>query len=477
MHLRCARTAAILVALCLAVAHGQSPVGSGFTYQGQLKQNGQPFNGPANLIFRLFDAATGGSLLGTQTLNGVNVSGGLLIVPLNAGGEFGANAFNGDSRWLEVTANGTLLTPRQVLTATPYAAFSLAPWSRNGSALAYVAGNVGIGTSSPAALLHVNGNIGVGVANIPAGLTSELGGTNTPILNLDVNFRHPNLHTAFIGGAFRIDARNDVADPLFQFISRPAGSNTETIIAALTRAGNFGVGTTTPAARVEIDSASGQDALRLNGFSEPDMLFTQTGHSRQGIVIWADHFMIANDVASGAAAVLRDDGSWSSASDRRMKTDIAPAAGLLEKALALRPAEFSLKNPERTRDSQRYLGLIAQEVQPVLPELVSGTDMLRLNYDRLAVVAIGAIQEQQALIASQETTIAAQRERIKKLEDQTAASQTALESLRSAANAKDARINDLAARLQKLEASVNALAQAQPTPAVGAALAGRARRE
>jgi hypothetical protein len=406
-------------------------------------QNGQPYSGSANLVFKLFDASSGGNLLGTQTLSGVDVSDGLFTVLLNASGEFGATAFNGDSRWLEVTANGTLLTPRQALTATPYAEFAAAPWIQpvaGGSAIAYIAGDVGIGTTSPSATLHVNGNIGVGVANIPAGLTAELGGTSTPILNLDVNFRHPNLHTAFVGGALRIDSRDDAADPLFQFISRPAGSTTESIIAALTRNGNFGIGTSAPTAKLEVVNTSVQDTLELRSDAyNPVISFGMAGTSRRGFIRWTDQFAIGNDI-SLSFAILKDDGSWYTLSDRRLKTDITPAEGLLGKALALRPAEFYMKNQDRTRDPLPHLGLVAQEVQPVLPDLVSGSDMLSLNYDRLGVVAIGAIQEQQAIISDQKKTIDAQQERITRLED----------SLRDG----DARINDLTARLEKLEASV-----------------------
>lgn len=43
----------------LVHATAQTPLGTGFTYQGELQQAGPPFNGPANLVFRLCDA-TGG---------------------------------------------------------------------------------------------------------------------------------------------------------------------------------------------------------------------------------------------------------------------------------------------------------------------------------------------------------------------------------------------------------------------------------
>jgi hypothetical protein len=149
------RAVAVVAVLALSTALGQTPLGTGFTYQGQLKQNGQPFNGSVNLVFKLFDAASGGNLLGTQTLNGVDVSAGLFTALLDANGEFGASAFNGQSRWLEVSANDTLLAPRQALTATPYATFSSMPWATSGSDISYTAGDVSIGTSSTTAGLQI----------------------------------------------------------------------------------------------------------------------------------------------------------------------------------------------------------------------------------------------------------------------------------------------------------------------------------
>jgi len=58
----------------------EAPLGTAFTYQGRLTQSGQPFNGNANLVFRLFDVPTGGTPLGTQTLPATPVTGGLFTV-------------------------------------------------------------------------------------------------------------------------------------------------------------------------------------------------------------------------------------------------------------------------------------------------------------------------------------------------------------------------------------------------------------
>lgn len=98
-----------------------APLGTAFTYQAQLKNAGVPYSGPADLTFRLYDAPTGGALLGVQTLTNQPIQNGLVTVILNAAGEFGANAFDGGERWLEIEVDGEILTPRQPLTAAPYA--------------------------------------------------------------------------------------------------------------------------------------------------------------------------------------------------------------------------------------------------------------------------------------------------------------------------------------------------------------------
>ena len=99
-----------------------------FTYQGRLTDSGTSANGNYDLQFALFDSLSGGSQVGsTQTLNTVAVSNGVFTVSL----DFGANAFPGANRFLQISARTTgagsftLLTPRQPVTSTPYAVRSL----------------------------------------------------------------------------------------------------------------------------------------------------------------------------------------------------------------------------------------------------------------------------------------------------------------------------------------------------------------
>ncbi len=113
-----------LLAIAGVPAQAQTPLGSSFTYQGQLNQNGNPLNTTADFEFTLWDADAGGNMLGTAiAADNVAIVDGLFTIEL----DFGVMAFNGDARWLEISVAsptaGPLetLTPRQPLTAAPVA--------------------------------------------------------------------------------------------------------------------------------------------------------------------------------------------------------------------------------------------------------------------------------------------------------------------------------------------------------------------
>jgi hypothetical protein len=111
-----------------------APIGSVFTYQGRLTDAGSPADGVYDLRFILYDASVGGSQVGsTLTIDDQPVNQGYFTVTL----DFGASVFDGQSRWLEIAVRSrgnageyTTLSPRQALTAAPYALFSqAAPWN------------------------------------------------------------------------------------------------------------------------------------------------------------------------------------------------------------------------------------------------------------------------------------------------------------------------------------------------------------
>lgn len=117
---------------------GNAALGTGFTYQGYLENSAGPVSDTCDFRFSLWDALgsgsppSGGTQVGaTQDVPDVVVSEGLFTVVLNEGDEFGANAFNGNARWLQIAVQCggdsvyTTLSPRQPLTPAPYALYSV----------------------------------------------------------------------------------------------------------------------------------------------------------------------------------------------------------------------------------------------------------------------------------------------------------------------------------------------------------------
>lgn len=122
-----------IIGMAVADTPKGTSLGNGFTYQGQLKSSDTPYTGSCDFAFGLFDVEFGGTALNTLQKNGVSVNEGYFTVIL----DYGSNAFSGENRWLEIsvrcptgTGDYTLLEPRQVMTAAPYALFAkTSPWS------------------------------------------------------------------------------------------------------------------------------------------------------------------------------------------------------------------------------------------------------------------------------------------------------------------------------------------------------------
>ncbi len=117
---------------CLTGTDSTKAQSTAFTYQGRLSDGGRPVSGVFDLTFTLHGNATNPAPIGTYVLlTAVPVTNGLFTVRLNENDEFDRNAFTGPPRWLEigvrsngVLGNFTVLSPRQSLDATPYAAFA-----------------------------------------------------------------------------------------------------------------------------------------------------------------------------------------------------------------------------------------------------------------------------------------------------------------------------------------------------------------
>ena len=197
--IRLARVTALLLALaCAGQASAQT---TAFTYQGRLTANGLPANGTYELRFDLRDAPTAGTAVGTAVNNsGVAVSNGVFTVTV----DFGAGAFTGANRWLEigVRTNGSVsayavLTPRQPVTSAPHAVQAV-----NAQTAASVTGTV---PATSVSGTFTSGQIpNLDAAKITSGTVADTRlSANVALLNGSPTFAGTVTATTFVGsGAF-----------------------------------------------------------------------------------------------------------------------------------------------------------------------------------------------------------------------------------------------------------------------------------
>ena len=95
-----------------------------------------------------------------------------------------------------------------------------------------------------------------------------------------------------------------------------------------------------------------------------------------------------------------------SSSDKSMKKNTARLSDTLALVESLEPISYYWRDKHQKKlGSQREIGLIAQDVQRFLPEIIgeNGDGTLALDYSRLSVVLIGAVQELSARVRSLES--------------------------------------------------------------------------
>lgn len=264
----------------LFLAAGTRGQSSAFTFQGRLNDSGAPASGNYDIQLQLFDTGTAGT--GTQIGTTVNLS----AVPVTSGvftvqPDFTAAAFPGADRFVEVgvkpagSANPfTILSPRQPITPTPYALFSanaaMATYASNATNFniagtstiggSLTAGtSIGIGTTTPLAPLDVRGNMFIGLTNsAPAPL-----GQNALFIANDAGEAN---------NSFRIDGYSDTLSIIghssagaahganITFRTAPAGGG-ELDQMVINGAGNVGIGTLSPLAKLEVNGTVKIDGL------------------------------------------------------------------------------------------------------------------------------------------------------------------------------------------------------------------------
>jgi len=201
---------------------------------------------------------------------------------------------------------------------------------------------------------------------------------------------------------------------------------------------NAGIGLTNPSpdVRLEISKQSVGSGWHMY-LSNPG---APTQFNRTGMrVSDVGFFEITPAINSGQFARLSGAGNWTAVSDARLKTDISPAQGTLDAALKLRPVNFRW-----IKDGKQDTGLIAQEVQSVLPGFVFGDEkreMLTVDYAHLSVIAIGALQEMHHELKAENEALRAEllKQAVRRTEE---------------ASAKQRELDELKKRLELIESIV-----------------------
>jgi hypothetical protein len=170
--------------------------------------------------------------------------------------------------------------------------------------------------------------------------------------------------------------------------------------------GGVGINTNSPATALHLGDLN-------SSTSAPDGIRLENSFERVWDIHLSTNFLRFNTHESGGtsdnvAYVSATDGSWNTASDRRLKENITKLSPALDDVLKIETVRYDFKNREATPEG--HIGLIAQDVHSLFPELVTTgeteDDFWGVNYAGFSVIAIKAIQEQQKTIRSQGERIA-----------------------------------------------------------------------
>ncbi len=163
--------------------------------------------------------------------------------------------------------------------------------------------------------------------------------------------------------------------------------------------GNVGLGSTAPSAPLTIQSTDPRLRVQLANGNYADF-----GRNGGGVGSGGALYLQLNNHNFGGgnrAAVYDGDSNWDFSSDRRLKKDIVDAESMLDRALRVQVRRFRWKDEPGTAKHQ--LGVIAQEVQPLFPDLVgefedtdSKEKTLTVGYGDFALIGIKALQEYKA---------------------------------------------------------------------------------
>ncbi|HZM45927.1 MAG TPA: tail fiber domain-containing protein [Burkholderiales bacterium] len=317
-------------------------------------------------------------------------------------------------------------------------------------------GNVGVGTEAPTQLLTLGGDGGTrleigrvsaafpwsGTApDNPGGFAINQQSAGSSNVGADLALKRDGKLRVMLGNTSTFVSSQDGGDILLLVNQGETG---EKEVMRATAAGNVGIGTPFPAATLALGGDLELDQtgiaaprslhpgatlvwndgtwLRLNqnrDFSKPIFgvhtpgVFASGSLNVGGAGNWADPAP-GNLWITGRAFKDSPGPHWEHVSDARLKKDIAPIEGALERILGLRGVSFAWREPEKHGASPgRYMGMVAQEVERVFPDWVRDTPagVKTLNPVGFEALAVEALRELSAKCERLEEEIARLKKR------------------------------------------------------------------
>ncbi len=146
-----------------------------------------------------------------------------------------------------------------------------------------------------------------------------------------------------------------------------------------------------------------------NGYSAPSNAVTVLKNGNFGLGTSTPGYRLTVNGTAWCSS-----GAWTG-SDIRWKKNIVEINDVLKNVLTLRPVKYQLRSddfPEMNFTNEVQIGLIAQDVEKVFPNLVmtDNNGYKAVSYEKLSVVLVEGIKEQQKQIASQQQQIESNRQ-------------------------------------------------------------------
>jgi hypothetical protein len=253
-------------------------------------------------------------------------------------------------------------------------------------------GNVGIGTTSPASNLHVKSSSGSAIFRIEDAAGNALGRLQANAGDGNINLFEQNGYALTFGT-----------------------SNTERM--RITSGGDVLIGGTIKIGLTYYDT----NGLTIRNAANDSNLWSINKGAGDGTENWNFYNFTRNSIdfslnnsngslklaTLGTGLVYSNGGTLTSTnpSDERLKDDITDLQYGLNEILQLRPVSYNWKND--TINQGKQFGFIAQEVQEVMPELISefttiedDEEVVRLGLDKEGIYAtlVNAIKEQNKVL-------------------------------------------------------------------------------